>query len=524
MSWVHAGGSAHTGDFDQSHDRGDEAMTQPFADALTWVPKSRALGATLGRAHDLARAKGHAVVTLEHVLLALIEDPDASAVLLASGVDLLELNKTAAAFMVGQPGGTADMPGVAPALTAILEYAVAAARQSKRSEINGAIVLAAVVGEGKSVAARMLLEGGLTFANAVQALKRAGTTKATQPENAGGDAPPPMPEAAPLAGAVEPAVPTAPVPAPKASVSVPHGHDEDPITTARRRIEAARSGRAPTEHGRAGSAAPGVVAEASLPALDGTDISASWAPPPLINGTPTASPRPMRMPPPVPPLAEPRVRGGEPAKADAPNAPAPWSDGEVIETAVIPSRPAPPSVDLGEPIDLERLAEFIPERMLAKAGTTIEVRVPRSAVLATAVAIGGMTAAREGSTLTRALAVRLRAPAGGYYIENSSSETQWLDARSSQHEAEELRWRWLVTPHGRGRKPLQLSMSMRTVAADGIIVDTALPDTQVSVRVADNLRASARTWLVMAAAFAGGAVIALLASGVLLDIVRRIVG
>jgi len=32
-------------------------MTQPFADALTWVPKSRALGATLGRAHDLARAQ-----------------------------------------------------------------------------------------------------------------------------------------------------------------------------------------------------------------------------------------------------------------------------------------------------------------------------------------------------------------------------------------------------------------------------------------------------------------------------------
>lgn len=185
---------------------------------------------------------------------------------------------------------------------------------------------------------------------------------------------------------------------------------------------------------------------------------------------------------------------------------------------MIPSRTAP------SPIDLERLAEFIPERMLAKAGTTIEVRVPRSAVLATAVAIGGMTAASEGSTLTRALAVRLRAPAGGYYIENASPETQWLDARSSQHEAEELRWRWLVTPHGRGRKPLQLSMSMRTVAADGIIVDTALPDTQVSVRVADNLRASARTWIVAAAAFAGGAVIALLASGDLLAVVRRIVG
>ena len=31
-------------------------MTQPFADAVTWVPKSRALGVTLSQANEIARA------------------------------------------------------------------------------------------------------------------------------------------------------------------------------------------------------------------------------------------------------------------------------------------------------------------------------------------------------------------------------------------------------------------------------------------------------------------------------------
>ncbi len=41
-------------------------------------------------------------------------------------------------------------------LKRILEAAAAAARQGRRPEINGAIVLAAIVGDGKSTAAHLL--------------------------------------------------------------------------------------------------------------------------------------------------------------------------------------------------------------------------------------------------------------------------------------------------------------------------------------------------------------------------------
>ena len=95
-------------------------MTQPFADALTWVPKSRALGAALMRAHDLARAQSHAAVGLEHMLLALIEDADAAALLLSCNIDLLSLNGAVSSYLLKQPSQDADMPAASPELQTML--------------------------------------------------------------------------------------------------------------------------------------------------------------------------------------------------------------------------------------------------------------------------------------------------------------------------------------------------------------------------------------------------------------------
>ena len=53
----------------------------------------------------------------------------------------------------------------------ILEAAAAAARGGRRREINGAIVLAAIVGDGKSAAAQVLSALGLTFEGAIRALQ-----------------------------------------------------------------------------------------------------------------------------------------------------------------------------------------------------------------------------------------------------------------------------------------------------------------------------------------------------------------
>ncbi|HXF53521.1 MAG TPA: Clp protease N-terminal domain-containing protein, partial [Hyphomicrobiaceae bacterium] len=149
-------------------------MAQPFADALSWVPKSRHLAATLARAHDFARGLAHPTVTLEHLLLALVEDPDASIVLQACDIDLARLRAAADGYLAGQPRGEQQVVLEAHRdLVRILDYAVAAAQQSRRREVNGAIVLAAIVGEGKSQAAALLQENGLTFAEAIRALQTA---------------------------------------------------------------------------------------------------------------------------------------------------------------------------------------------------------------------------------------------------------------------------------------------------------------------------------------------------------------
>lgn len=138
------------------------------------IPMSQNLATTLARASDLANFMGAAEVALEHVLLALCDDPDAEAVLMASRVDVQHLKTETHGYLNGLPRGQPPAGfGVSQALSRILEAAAAAARGSRRRDINGAIVLAAIVGEGRSAAAQILQVHGLTFDEAIRALQSA---------------------------------------------------------------------------------------------------------------------------------------------------------------------------------------------------------------------------------------------------------------------------------------------------------------------------------------------------------------
>ena len=148
-----------------------------FAEELRRIPMSQGLGATLARAADYAQAQQHGEVALEHLLLALTEDDDAMQVLAASHVDLAQLKADVSSYLGGldhrgADGGQGRM-ALAIDLKRILEAAAAAANQGRRREINGAIVLAAIVGDGRSSAAHMLRAQGLTFEEAIKALQRA---------------------------------------------------------------------------------------------------------------------------------------------------------------------------------------------------------------------------------------------------------------------------------------------------------------------------------------------------------------
>ena len=137
---------------------------------------SPALAATLARASDRARASGAGEVSLEHLLASLCDDPDAADVLFASQVDVGRLKSEVYGYL-----NRAIPQGMAPPrdlilsvqLRKILEAAAAAARGGRRRDINGAIVLAAIVGDGKSAAAQMLQARGLTFDEAIRALQSA---------------------------------------------------------------------------------------------------------------------------------------------------------------------------------------------------------------------------------------------------------------------------------------------------------------------------------------------------------------
>lgn len=123
----------------------------------------------------------------------------------------------------------------------------------------------------------------------------------------------------------------------------------------------------------------------------------------------------------------------------------------------------------------------------------VEARVARSEVKALADGLqGGGAVWRHELTVTKAMSVRLRAPDGGFFIETSSPETQWIENTLGLITDDYASWRWSVTPKDRGKKRLQLIISARTVGTDGLAAETALPDQVVSVKVRVNYARTAR--------------------------------
>lgn len=149
-------------------------MAEAIAQQLGGVTTSRYLAQSLERAHAFARDQNHRVVTLEHALFALTDDPEAVLMLEASGVDLNRLRADVTGHLnvipeLRAPGPTDPSPD--NELLRILRAAADAAKQSRRRQIDGAIVVAAIVGDGRSPAAGILRTFGLSFETAIRALQ-----------------------------------------------------------------------------------------------------------------------------------------------------------------------------------------------------------------------------------------------------------------------------------------------------------------------------------------------------------------
>lgn len=495
-------------------------MVANVLEELGQIPMSPYLVTTLGRATDYASQQSHRFVSLEHLLLALTEDPEASIVLRTSDVDIAQLT-TEVSNHLGQQNDRVsanETPAqtISEELRRVLGAAAAAAQQGRRREINGAIVLAAIVGDGKSAAAHILRTQGLTFEEAIRALQRAVSEQSTeqevQPEEVPSTSPTQQPTKPSPATQPVPQISTPPITREPAQWTPPEEHAEVPPQD--------MPSTAPPPAGQSASSAETAVASPTK-----TAPSPKQGQP--IPRTPSAARH--RQPAPGPAAPSRRNQTGLEAQSfphhvdtdlSTPSpAPTPATARQAPQHQRSKRTPAPapsktrggvarsaagsgPFVGPWPLIEAGQLVENIPRRMRTGIPVVVEARIARANVKALAEGLqGGGSAYQHEIIVTKAMAVRLRGSDGSFIIEPRSPETQWIDNILGMATEDFASWRWTVTPKERGKRKLQLVVSARTVGADGLTAETALPDQWIDVKVGINYGATAKSmfgWIAIA--------------------------
>ncbi|MGH1420140.1 MAG: Clp protease N-terminal domain-containing protein [Hyphomicrobiaceae bacterium] len=587
-------------------------MTAQSVEGLGSARMSSNLLATLGRANDYARAQNHTKVTLEHVLLALSEDPDALVLLQTTNVDVTALKMDVSGHISRNEDRHAE--GVPTELTISSEVgdimkAASAAAQGRRPEINGAIVLAAIVGDGRSTAAHTLKSQGLTFDHAIKFLRSAPTptvgeqaptgdagqstedilaeardriktradtnlvegvetlpSQQSEPEPVSPPSPPtPRPEAVSGDDVREPkpfeappqlrkkaaSTPPASAPAITEEQPTPPPVPASPPPAAASPSQQAGQGHAPSPPPprppqSTQQPPPG---QGSLPSLEDVlqrERGVVGAKPVAPSGTFQQAPQ-QQSTPPQPPLPHPA--GGHTPQPHAPaggrfqhpqSLPPQRPDGQPLPPQAPPlqrqrpqqsapppggalpplSRPsagAPPQsreamqqrpsgAGNAQLIEAGQLVENIPRSMKVGVAMLVEARIAKSGVRVIAQGMqGNGQPQRHEVMITKAMSVRLRAPADGFTIETSSPETQWIENNLGALGDDFASWRWTITPKTSGAKQLQLIVSARTVGGDGLAAETVLPDQVIDVKVRTNYANVAKRWgSWVAAAVVGG--------------------
>src|SRR5918999_1122883 len=132
---------------------------------------SGSLERSLHRALALANERHHEDATLEHLLLALIDDSDSAAVMRACNVDLDKLKGNLSSYLESEldnlvtDGGEDSKPTAG--FQRVIQRAVIHVQSSGREEVTGANVLVAIFAERESHAAYFLQEQDMTRYDAV---------------------------------------------------------------------------------------------------------------------------------------------------------------------------------------------------------------------------------------------------------------------------------------------------------------------------------------------------------------------
>lgn len=136
------------------------------------APLTPTLEQSIRRALQMALERGHEYAGLEHLLLSLLDDPDASRALRYSKVDLehlrLMLEESLRQFE--------SIPGIEPEPTSafqrVIQRAVLQMRSAGRDQANGANVLVAIMDERQSAAYALLEQLGVTRLDLTAAISR----------------------------------------------------------------------------------------------------------------------------------------------------------------------------------------------------------------------------------------------------------------------------------------------------------------------------------------------------------------
>ncbi len=145
---------------------------------------SRTLEQTLHHALEIATQRKHEFATLEHLLLALVNDQDAMAVLRSCGIDLDDLQEQLQQYLDSELQGliNPDIDEAKPttAFQRVLQRAAIHVQSSGREEVTGANVLVALFSERESHAVYFLQEQDMTRFDAVNYISH-GIAKVSPP-------------------------------------------------------------------------------------------------------------------------------------------------------------------------------------------------------------------------------------------------------------------------------------------------------------------------------------------------------
>lgn len=149
---------------------------------------SKELEVTLNLAFKRAREERHEFITVEHLLLALLDNPSAAKVLLACGAKLDELRRDLTEFIKGTSPLLSGTTGrdTQPTLgfQRVLQRAVFHVQSSGKREVTGAHVLVALFGERESQAVYLLNRQDIARLDVVNYISH-GISKVSQEEERG---------------------------------------------------------------------------------------------------------------------------------------------------------------------------------------------------------------------------------------------------------------------------------------------------------------------------------------------------